>query len=37
MRMLRYDEMSSQTERRNGMPAKMNAAQFATAAHRRKQ
>lgn len=37
MRMLRYDEMRSQTERRSGTPTKVNAAQFATAAHRRKQ
>jgi hypothetical protein len=36
MRMLSYYEIRSQTERPNGVPTKMNAAQPAAAVHRRK-
>jgi hypothetical protein len=37
VQMLGYDEIRSETERPSDMPTKMNAAQLATAAHRRKQ
>ena len=36
MRMLRFYEIRWETERPSGAPTKMNAAQLATAAHRRK-
>lgn len=36
MRMVSYYEIRSQTERPSGAPTKMNAAQLASAAHRRK-
>jgi len=36
MRMLRFAEIKSVTEWNCGVPTKMNAAQIATAAHRRK-
>jgi hypothetical protein len=37
MRMLSYYEIRPETERSSAAPTKMNAAQLATAAHRRKQ